>query len=62
MSNSEAKRLIKQGGVKFNGVKITDPYYTFYTKDFVDSQMLIEIGKKRKYILKLEGKHANDCA
>ena len=52
-SKSEAKRVISQGGVRFNGVRITDPYHTFFTKDFLDGKMLIEIGKKTKFILAL---------
>lgn len=50
-SKAEAKRTISQGGVRFNGVKITDPYHVFYTKDF---PIIVEIGKKRKFILAIK--------
>lgn len=45
-SNSDARRLIKDGGVQIEGVKITDFAHTVKTEDFVDGKLLIKKGKK----------------
>jgi len=42
-SKAEAKRLIKQGGVKVNGEKITDPMY----KPDLARQLIIQVGKRK---------------
>lgn len=42
-TKGEAKRLIKQGGVKVNGEKITDP---FYKPDF-SKEFIIQVGKRK---------------
>jgi len=39
-SRSEAKRLIEQGGVSFNDIKITDP-------DFLVTEGLLKVGKRK---------------
>ena len=44
-SNSEAKRLIKQGGVSVNDQKVTD-FAAAYDKDFFKSEVIIKKGKK----------------
>ncbi|MDY7033378.1 MAG: tyrosine--tRNA ligase [Thermodesulfobacteriota bacterium] len=44
-SNSESKRLIKQGGVSINGKKIIDEYLELTTK----GELIIKVGK-RKFI------------
>ena len=44
-SNSEAKRLIKQGGVSVNDQKVTD-FASAYDKDFFKSEVIIKKGKK----------------
>ncbi len=47
-SNSEAKRLIEQGGVKIDGAKITDPKSDIATH----AGMIIQVGKKKVYKIK----------
>ncbi|MBP3580240.1 MAG: tyrosine--tRNA ligase [Clostridia bacterium] len=44
-SNSEAKRLIKQGGVSVNDSKVTD-FAAAYDKDFFSQEVIIKKGKK----------------
>ena len=44
-SNSEAKRLIKQGGVSVNDEKVTD-FAASYDKDFFKDEVIIKKGKK----------------
>ncbi len=44
-SNSEAKRLIKQGGVSVNDSKVTD-FGASYDKDFFKEEVIIKKGKK----------------
>ena len=46
-SNSEGRRLIKGGGVKLNGQKVTDPNQPISTNDFNDGEAIIRVGKKR---------------
>jgi tyrosyl-tRNA synthetase len=42
-TKAEAKRLIKQGGVKVNGEKITDPMY----KPDLTKEFIIQVGKRK---------------
>jgi tyrosyl-tRNA synthetase len=42
-TKAEAKRLIKQGGVKVNGEKITDPMY----KPDLSRELIIQVGKRK---------------
>ena len=42
-TKAEAKRLIKQGGVKVNGEKITDPLY----KLDLTKELIIQVGKRK---------------
>jgi tyrosyl-tRNA synthetase len=42
-TKAEAKRLIKQGGVKINGEKITDPMY----KPDLTKELIIQVGKRK---------------
>ncbi len=42
-SKAEAKRLIKQGGVKINGEKITDPLL----KINISKELIIQVGKRK---------------
>ena len=51
-SNSEAKRLIRQRAVSFNGEKIADENYEFDLGD--PRETLIRVGKKRFLKLKIE--------
>ncbi len=45
-SNGEARRLVQQGGVSVNDVKVTDPAMTLATADFGDDGLIIKKGKK----------------
>ncbi|MGI5948753.1 tyrosine--tRNA ligase [Peptoniphilus sp.] len=45
-SNSEGRRLIKQGGVSVNDEKVTDPARTVTLDDFKDGELMIRKGKK----------------
>ncbi|MBP2032619.1 tyrosyl-tRNA synthetase [Clostridium algifaecis] len=45
-SKSEARRLIKQGGLTINGEKVTDANAVITNEDFKDGSMLIRRGKK----------------
>ena len=53
-SNSDARRLIQQGGAKLNGKKIDD-YNYFVTKKDIQNNMLLYIsaGTKRHAIIKI---------
>lgn len=48
-SNSEARRLIKGGGVRIGDEKITDINYVVTEKDVSNSYILIRAGKKRMF-------------
>ena len=45
-SKSEARRLVTQGGVKVNDVKIDDINHSLTLNDFTDNKLLIQKGKK----------------
>ncbi|MDO5755505.1 MAG: tyrosine--tRNA ligase [Tissierellia bacterium] len=45
-SNGEARRLIQQNGIEFNGEKLTDVKKTVTTDDFKDGELIIKKGKK----------------
>ncbi len=49
-SNSDARRLVQQGGARINDVKVTDPD-TVVTVSWLDdrSSLLLQAGKKRHY-------------
>lgn len=47
-SNSEARRLIEQGGVKIDGTKVLDPRSSISTHP----GMVIQVGKKKAYKIK----------
>lgn len=53
-SNSEGRRLIKQGGVSLDDKKVTDPTLEITADDFKDGEIIIKKGKKvyHKVILK----------
>lgn len=53
-SNSEGRRLIKQGGVSVNDEKVTNPSMVISLDDFVDGEIMIRKGKKvyHKVIIK----------
>ena len=52
-SKGEARRLIKQGGLKLNDKQITDENYCLSACDIVDGQAKIALGKKKIGIIKL---------
>lgn len=45
-SNSEARQLLKQGGLALNGQKIEDPKYLVSLKDFENKELILKKGKK----------------
>lgn len=45
-SKSEARRLVTQGGIKVNDVKIDDINHSLTLNDFTDNKLLIQKGKK----------------
>jgi tyrosyl-tRNA synthetase len=53
VSSSEAKRMIKQGGVKIDGEKISDPNDQIEPKD----GMIIQFGKRMVKEIKIEPKN-----
>jgi len=53
-SNGEVRRLVQQGGVSVDDVKVTDPATTFTAEDFKDGQIVIKKGKKTFHKITLE--------
>jgi tyrosyl-tRNA synthetase len=51
-SKGEARRLIKQAGLKINGQVVTDENYVISTADVVDGAVKIAQGKKKFGLLK----------
>ena len=51
-SKGEARRLIKQGGLKLNDVAVTDENYRLSVADFNEGQAKIALGKKKFGIIK----------
>ncbi len=52
-SNSDARRLIRGGAVKFDGKIISDEIKTFFEKDFKKNKIEISIGKKNHFTIKI---------
>ena len=52
-SKGEARRLIKQGGLKLNDKAILDENYRLSSVDMLDGQAKIAMGKKKFGIIKL---------
>ncbi|MDO4471871.1 MAG: tyrosine--tRNA ligase [Bacillota bacterium] len=52
-SNRDAMDVIKQGGLKLDGDKVTDPKTLIKPDSFNDGKMLVEKGKKKKVLAKL---------
>ena len=50
-SKGEARRLIQQGGLTLNDVRITDEHYVLQETDFPEGSALIKKGKKKHYRL-----------
>jgi 16S rRNA U516 pseudouridylate synthase RsuA-like enzyme len=56
-SKSEARRLIKQGGLRINGEVVTDVDYVITEKDFLHGiYIILQKGKKNFELVKLEQK------
>lgn len=53
-SKSEARRMVEQNGIKFNGVKMDDTKHILSEDDFVNDELVIQKGKKQfiKLVLK----------
>ncbi len=50
-SNGEARRLVDQGGVRVNNVRIEDPGHTLGIDDLAsESGLVLKVGKKRYYL------------
>lgn len=52
MSKGEARRLIKQAGLKLNDQTVTDENYIITTKDISDGQVKLSQGKKKHGLIK----------
>ena len=52
-SNSDARRLIRGGAVKFDGKIISDEIKTFFLKDFKKNKIEISVGKKNHFTIKI---------
>ena len=50
-SKSEARRMIQQGGLTLNEVRVTDEHYILNAADFLAGEALIKKGKKKHYKL-----------
>ncbi len=48
-SRGEARRLIKQGGIRINGEKISDEMRNVVTDDIQDGKIALQAGKKRHH-------------
>lgn len=46
-SKSEARRLVEQNGIKFNGKKMSDVKYILSEDDFINNELVIQKGKKQ---------------
>jgi tyrosyl-tRNA synthetase len=51
-TKGEARRLIKQGGLKLNDKAVSDENYRLSAADFADGQAKIALGKKKFGIIK----------
>ena len=48
-SKGEARRLIQQGGITLNDVRISDEHYILGVSDFSEGKALVKKGKKKHY-------------
>ena len=46
-SKSEARRMVEQNGIKFNGFKMNDIKHILSDSDFVNNELVIQKGKKQ---------------
>jgi tyrosyl-tRNA synthetase len=54
-SKGEARRLIRQGGIKINGTKVDDEARQLIGDDVQDEKIALQAGKKRHHHVKIEG-------
>ena len=54
-STSEARRLIRQGGVRVNGERVADVNYIISTEHVAEEAILLQVGKKKYHRLRLDG-------
>lgn len=52
-SRSEGRRVIEQGGLKMNDLKVTDINQQVTVDSFVDDELLLQKGKKAFHVIKL---------
>ena len=53
-SKGEARRLIRQGGIKINGEKISDEMRSLVSDDVQDGKIALQAGKKRHHHIHVE--------
>lgn len=58
-SYSEAKKLIRQGGMYLNGGKVEDPYTVIKTEDAIGGVLQLRRGKKRIFTINVKSSNTN---
>jgi tyrosyl-tRNA synthetase len=54
-SKGAAKRMIRNGGIRINNIKVTDESQIIVSSDVIgDDMILLAAGKKNKLLLRLE--------
>ena len=53
-SKGEARRLVRQSGVRVNGVVITDELHALGEADVQDGRIALQVGKKRHHHIRIE--------
>ncbi len=54
-SKGEARRLVRQGGVKVNGDAVADEQRRLVAADIRDGRVVLQLGKKRHHHLRVDG-------
>ncbi|MBK8165324.1 MAG: tyrosine--tRNA ligase [bacterium] len=54
-SKGEARRLVRQGGVRVNGEAVADEQRRLVAADVQDGRIVLQLGKKRHHHLRIEG-------
>ena len=54
-SKGEARRLVRQGGVRVNGEAVADEQRRLVAADVRDGRIVLQLGKKRHHHLRIEG-------
>ncbi len=52
-TNGEARRLIRAGGARINGVKVTDEHQKLSPSDLVNGEVRLSAGRKRHAVLRM---------